>query len=340
MTTPRPALDAAGRLIDVSLAERRNLVMRNPTPGATFETSRTLVCAYQMILPGEHAPSHRHSSHALRVIIDSKGSYSTVNGEKTPMETGDVVLTPGWCWHGHGHDGDEPAYWFDGLDVPLTHLLEPMFFEEHPEKHEKVERVAQTSPFRFTRDDIARKLDAARADNEGFHGPRITLAAPDMPPMGLTVERLRVRRKDAALPHHRQHDLPCDGGGRRNHGRRAALLLEARRHHRRAGLERHQPPRNVGRAMVRDVRRAAAAVLGLLPVRGDGVAATYSRREPGAHAPVFPRAVEAERTEQYLAGALDLGRAEMLHRGVAAALRLGCAPGSASRRCTSGRSTP
>jgi gentisate 1,2-dioxygenase len=186
----KAGLDAAGRLIDVSLAERRNLVMRNPAPGTNFETTRTLVCAYQMILPGEVAPSHRHSSHALRVIIDGKGSFSTVNGQKMPMETGDVVLTPGWCWHGHGHDGDQPAYWFDGLDVPLTHLLESMFFQEHPEKHEKVERVVTTSPFRFTREDIARRLDAAKADADGFHGSRITLAAPDMPPMGLSMERL------------------------------------------------------------------------------------------------------------------------------------------------------
>ena len=186
----KAGLDAAGRLIDVSLAERRNLVMRNPAPGTSFETTRTLVCAYQMILPGEKAPSHRHSSHALRVIIDSKGSFSTVNGQKMPMETGDVVLTPGWCWHGHGHDGDHPAYWFDGLDVPLTHLLEPMFYQEHPQKYEKVERVVQASPFRFTREDIARRLDSVQADAEGFHGPRATLAAPDMPPMGLTMERL------------------------------------------------------------------------------------------------------------------------------------------------------
>jgi gentisate 1,2-dioxygenase len=148
-----------------------------------------------MILPGEHAPSHRHSSHALRVIIDSKGSYSVVDGQKTPMETGDVVLTPGWSWHGHGHDGDEPAYWFDGLDVPLTHLLEPMFFQEHPQKHAPVESVVETSPFRFRSADITRKLDAARADNEGFHGPRITLEAPTMPPMGLTVERLQSGQK-------------------------------------------------------------------------------------------------------------------------------------------------
>jgi gentisate 1,2-dioxygenase len=140
--------------------------------------------------PGEKAPSHRHSSHALRVIIDGKGSFSTVDGEKMPMETGDVVLTPGWCWHGHGHDGDQPAYWFDGLDVPLTHLLEPMFFEEHPERSEKVERVVESSPFRFTRADIARRLDAARPDPDGFHGPRIVLDAPSMPSIGLSVERL------------------------------------------------------------------------------------------------------------------------------------------------------
>jgi gentisate 1,2-dioxygenase len=194
----KAGLDAAGRLIDVSLAERRNLVMRNPAPGTNFETTRTLVCAYQMILPGEIAPSHRHSSHALRVIIDGKGSFSIVNGQKMPMETGDVVLTPGWSWHGHGHDGSEPAYWFDGLDVPLTQLLEPMFFQEYPQKYEKVERVATSSPYRFTRDDIARGLDAAKADGDGFHGPRITLAAPDMPPMGLSMERLgsgaRTRR--------------------------------------------------------------------------------------------------------------------------------------------------
>lgn len=187
---PRPA--SAGRLIDVSLAERRNLVMRNPAPGASFETSRTLVCAYQMILPGEKAPSHRHSSHALRVIIDSKGSFSIVNGEKTPMETGDVVLTPGWCWHGHGHDGDQPAYWFDGLDVPLTHLLEPMFFEDWPAGGlEPIKRTTPDSPFRFTDAFIRKSLDEAKEDHEGFYGKRIVLDTSTMPTMGIWVHRWR-----------------------------------------------------------------------------------------------------------------------------------------------------
>lgn len=195
----RDALEAAGGLIDVALAERRNLILRNPIPDNAFATTRTLVCAYQMIMPGEQAPSHRHSSHALRVILEAHGSFSTVNGEKTPMETGDVVLTPGGCWHGHGHDGDEPAYWLDGLDVPLTHLFETMFFEEHPDKYEPVARVAQTSPYRFARDAIARALDGAKPDPDGRHGPQIALEAPDMQLMGLTMQRLeagaRTRRQ-------------------------------------------------------------------------------------------------------------------------------------------------
>src|SRR5579863_10395898 len=195
----RAGLDAAGRLIDVSLAERRNLVMCNPVGGKGVMTTNTLVAAYQMILPGEKAPSHRHTAHALRVIIEARGAYSTVDGEKTPMETGDVVLTPGWCWHEHGHDGDEPAYWFDGLDVPLVRALENMFYEDNPVRFDPNPKSVTASPYRFPREAIARRLDAATADNEGFHGPRITLEAPTMPTMHLTMERLasgaRTRRQ-------------------------------------------------------------------------------------------------------------------------------------------------
>src|ERR1700738_1410376 len=166
----KAALDAAGRLIDVSLADRRNLIMCNPLGGNGVMTTRTLVAAYQMILPGEKAPSHRHTAHALRVIIDAHGAYSTVDGEKTPMETGDVVLTPGWCWHEHGHDGDEPAYWFDGLDGPFGRTLENLFFEDNPVPFDPKPRPVAHSPYRFPRDEIARRLDAAVADNEGSMG--------------------------------------------------------------------------------------------------------------------------------------------------------------------------
>ena len=183
----KEAMKAAGRLIGTDQAERRNFVMRNPAfsgqsppAGNDIATLRTLICAYQSILPGEQARTHRHAPHALRVILESRGSYSVVDGDKHPMESGDVVLTPGWCWHGHGHDGAEQAYWFDGLDVPLTHLLEPMFFEEHPAGFEPVKRVTENSPMRFAFSDIEKRLQSESS---------IDLPAPQMPTITLKVHR-------------------------------------------------------------------------------------------------------------------------------------------------------
>lgn len=164
----RPALQAAGRVISTELAERRNFVLRNPVPGNDFATTRTLVGAYQSILPGEKARSHRHSSHALRVIIESRGSYSIVNGKQHPMESGDIVLTPGNHWHGHGHAGNEQAYWFDCLDLPLVHLLEPMNYEEHPQGWESDVEEVQESSMRLTWQDTQAKLAKAHADDDHF----------------------------------------------------------------------------------------------------------------------------------------------------------------------------
>ncbi|MBT3887480.1 MAG: cupin domain-containing protein [Rhodospirillaceae bacterium] len=188
----KAALDAASRLINTDLAERRNMVLRNPAEGNDYATTKTQVNAYQTILPGEEARSHRHTPHALRVIIEAEGSFSVVNGDKHPMETGDIVLTPGWSWHGHGHDGDAPAYWLDGLDVPLTALLEPMFFEPHPDGYAKVDRVTPDSPYRFTWETIQARLDGASPDDEGYFGRRIGLEADEMPTIAITVERLEA----------------------------------------------------------------------------------------------------------------------------------------------------
>jgi gentisate 1,2-dioxygenase len=200
----RGALDAAGRLIRTELAERRNLILYNPIDGNPYATTRTIVSAYQMILPGERAPSHRHVPNALRLIVDAgEGAYTIVNGKKLPMLSGDVVLTPNWCWHGHGNEGREPAYWIDFLDVPLVQILEPMFFERHPnefeaEDHEKFDRAkapASELPLAYPRQETEERLSRAKADPSGRFGVQIELGHPAMDTISLWMMRLGAGTK-------------------------------------------------------------------------------------------------------------------------------------------------
>ena len=87
--------------------------------------------------------------------------YSVVNGEKTLMETGDVVLTQGGTWHSHIHDGDKTACWIDGLDVPLVNALQLATWEPHPDRYENVQAVVEETPMRFSHAAIQRRLDQA-----------------------------------------------------------------------------------------------------------------------------------------------------------------------------------
>ena len=190
------ALDAAGRLINTELAERRNLILQNPA--GDYATSRTIVAAYQMIMPGEKARSHRHTPNALRLIIDAEpGAYTIVNGEKLSMMPGDVVLTPNWCWHGHGNEGRTSAIWLDVLDVPLVQLLEPMFFEPHPDDFEKESVVPNASPMHFSWADTERRLAEAATRSNG-HPAEIALGDPALATMALSMIGLKAGQATAA----------------------------------------------------------------------------------------------------------------------------------------------
>jgi gentisate 1,2-dioxygenase len=81
----------------------------------------------QLLMPGEWAPSHRHTPNAVRMIVEGEGAYTTVDGEKCPMSRGDLILTPTGLWHEHGHDGSEPVIWLDVLDLPLVYYMEASY---------------------------------------------------------------------------------------------------------------------------------------------------------------------------------------------------------------------
>lgn len=182
----RAALHRAGDLIDPhsAQAERRNLIMANPIPGNDYPTVTTLVGAYQMVLPGETAPSHRHSPNAMRVVVEAgERTYTIVEGVKVPMEPGDVLLTPAGYWHGHSNESDQEAYWIDFLDAPLVHLLGPMFFEHHPDALEKADVVDAASPMRFAFSDYFPKLLAAPEAASGVRALKLG------PPTLVTFDR-------------------------------------------------------------------------------------------------------------------------------------------------------
>ena len=124
----RPLLLRAGELTPMEKAERRVLVLANPGHGLEkMQASAAMYLGMQLLLPGEWAPSHRHTPNAVRMIVEGEGAYTTVDGEKCPMRRGDLILTPTGLWHEHGHDGTEPVVWLDVLDLPLVYYTETSY---------------------------------------------------------------------------------------------------------------------------------------------------------------------------------------------------------------------
>ena len=125
----RPWLMESGRLITAAEAVRRVLILENPGLPGSSAITQSLYAGLQLILPGEVAPSHRHTQSALRLIVEGSGAYTAVEGERATMHPGDFIITPSWTWHDHGSDADEPVVWLDGLDIPLIRFFDCGFAE-------------------------------------------------------------------------------------------------------------------------------------------------------------------------------------------------------------------
>ncbi len=129
----RPLLMKAGDLTPVEKAERRVLVLSDPGRGnGAMQATASIYLGMQLLLPGESAPAHKHTPSAVRIVVEGTGGYTVVDGERLPMEEGDLVLTPGGEWHDHGHDGTEPVIWLDALDLPLFYYFEGSYAIESP----------------------------------------------------------------------------------------------------------------------------------------------------------------------------------------------------------------
>lgn len=145
----RPLLLEAGGLLTAEEAERRVLVLENPSFVGESRATATLYAGLQLILPGETAPAHRHTPSALRFMLEGEGAFTAVGGERTTMRPGDFIITPNWAWHDHGNEGTDPCVWLDGLDIPMIRFFETVFSEGYNDQSQSLTRPEGDALARF-----------------------------------------------------------------------------------------------------------------------------------------------------------------------------------------------
>lgn len=145
----RPFILESGRLITALEAVRRVLILENPGLRGQSAITRSLYCGLQLILPGEIAPSHRHTQSALRFVVEGAGAYTAVDGERTTMHPGDFIITPPWTWHDHGNPGNEPVIWMDGLDIQILQFFGAQFMENFPQDEQPMLKNEGDSAARY-----------------------------------------------------------------------------------------------------------------------------------------------------------------------------------------------
>jgi gentisate 1,2-dioxygenase len=145
----RPFLLEAASLVTADEAERRVLVLENPSFAGKSRATATLYAGIQIVLPGEVAPAHRHTASALLFVLESSGGFTAVGGERTTMRPGDFVITPSWAWHDHGNESKDPIVWMDVLDLPIVNFFEGGFSEHYNDRSQTIDRPEGDSLARY-----------------------------------------------------------------------------------------------------------------------------------------------------------------------------------------------
>lgn len=136
------ALNGLTKYVSVEEAERRAIHLINPGLKDTFLGNSgilsTLYGGFQMIKPGDRAPSHRHTPANFRFIMQApnEGAFTIINGYKIELHEGDLSAQIPWVWHEHKNEGNSDLVWFSGLDAPLISYLGAMFYS-HPHNNEE-----------------------------------------------------------------------------------------------------------------------------------------------------------------------------------------------------------
>ena len=193
---------AAG-LVSAEKAARRVVMLVNPGRKEWSAAAGLLYTGVQVMNPGEAASAHRHQASALRFVMEGRGAYTIVDGERLDLGARDFVLTPNGTWHEHGVDADgTQCVWQDGLDIPLMNSLDANFYEVHPKVNQKPSKLSRKNWKKPYSPVFLYKWDESykSVKKSGFHEYRNPLTGGSvMPTMGAD---LRLLKKPTSFTRH------------------------------------------------------------------------------------------------------------------------------------------
>ena len=201
-----PYVRKAATLVSAEKAARRVVMLVNPGRKEWSAAVGLLYTGVQVMNPGEFTSAHRHQASALRFVMEGRGAYTVVDGERMVLGARDFVLTPNGTWHDHGVEADgSQCIWQDGLDIPLMNSLDANFYEVHPEVVQKPTPLSRENWSRPYSPVFLYKWDDAYKSvrKEGMHEYRNPLTGgPVMPTMGARLELIKepkARRHTGSL---------------------------------------------------------------------------------------------------------------------------------------------
>jgi len=197
-----PFVRRAAELVSAEKAARRVVMLVNPGRKEWSAAAGLLYTGVQVMNPGEFTSAHRHQASALRFVMEGRGAYTVVDGERLEVQARDFVLTPNGTWHDHGivsvEDGGTQCIWQDGLDIPLMNSLDANFYEVHAKVVQTpapLSREGWSKPyspvFLYKWDESYKKLKTQGI----FEYSNPLTGGPVMPTMGARLELIRKETK-------------------------------------------------------------------------------------------------------------------------------------------------
>jgi len=194
-----PYVRKAADLVSAEKAARRVVMLVNPGRKEWSAAAGLFYTGVQVMNPGEFTSAHRHQASALRFVMEGRGAYTVVDGERMTLGARDFVLTPNGTWHDHGVAADgTQCVWQDGLDIPMMNALDANFYEVHPDIVQKPAPLPREnwakpySPvFLYKWDDCYKALKNQKL----FEYSNPLTGGPVMPTMGARLELIRETTK-------------------------------------------------------------------------------------------------------------------------------------------------